>query len=237
MNSAQAKKILTLYRVGIDDPHDPEVVEALALAQTEPELGQWWRNQSAVYAATREKFKQIAVPEGLQQQILTSPKRAASRWSWPVIWAAAAAIILFLALYRPSPPVERSFAAYRARMVRTAMGNYPMPLLTNDLGAVRSYLAANNAHGDYSLTPALARLPAEGCLILEWHNRTVSLICLDGGKGKEVFLFVINRSDLADPPAFRQFAKLGKLATASWTDGPKTYVLATGDEQFLRSLL
>src|SRR5258706_1605982 len=239
MNSEQAKQVLALYRPGIDNADDPEVAEALSLVQRDPDLGRWWAEQSAVYAATRQKFKDIPVPEALQNQLVTITRLRRPGRASAGIWAAAAAIIIFIgvALYLASRPLEHGFAAYRAKMVRTAMGNYPMPFMTNDLGAIRSYLDTNNAHGDYALTPALSKLPGEGCLILQWHSRTVSLICLDGGKGRDVFLFVINRSDLSDPPASRQFAQLGKLATASWSDGPKSYVLATSDELFLRSLL
>ena len=41
MNSEEAKQVLAIYRPGIDDPDAPDVVEALALAHRDPELGRW----------------------------------------------------------------------------------------------------------------------------------------------------------------------------------------------------
>jgi hypothetical protein len=240
MTTDQAKEILALHRPGIDDPNEAEVAAALAMAQSDPALGSWFEQQCAVHTRTRQKFKEIEVPAELQELIITGRKRRSSLW-WqsPMAWAAAAAIIFCVVIFSQRRRENPTFEAYRSRMVRTAMGNYPMPFLTNDLAAIRSYLITNNAHGDYLLPPSLAKLPGMGCLILSFHTRPVSLICFDGGQGKDVFLFVINGAGLANPPpAQRQIIRQGNLATASWSDRDKTYILATkGDEEFLRSLL
>lgn len=240
MNMDQAKEILALHRPGIDDPYEADVAAALVMAQSDPELGSWFEQQCAVHASTRQKFKQIEVPDELKELIISGRKRRTSLW-WqsPVVWAAAAAIIICLVIFPQRRRETPTFEAYRSRMVRTAMGNYPMPFLTNDLAAIRSYLTTNNAHGDYTLPPSLAKMPGMGCLILTFHTRPVSLICFDAGPGKDVFLFVINGAGLANAPAaHRQIVKQGNLTTASWTDRDKTYILATkGDEQFLRTLL
>ena len=241
MTTDQAKEILALHRPGIDDPNEADVAAALVMAENDPELGSWFEQQCAVHASTRQKFREVEVPQELKELIVTGRKRRRPvSWHSPVVWAAAAAaiivcVIIFSLRRRETP----TFEAYRSRMVRTAMGNYPMPFLTNDLAAIRSYLTANNAHGDYLLPPSLAKMPGMGCLILSFHTRPVSLICFDAGPGKDVFLFVINDGSLANAPAVeRQIVKQGNLATASWTDREKTYILATkGDEQFLRSLL
>ena len=240
MSSEQAKEILALYRPGIDDPAEPEIAEALQLTRQDPELRRWFEQHSAVYAATRQKFQEIPVPGHLLDQILRSPKRTIEWWHSPIVWAAAAAIVILIgvAFLLHAPNTGYSFAAFRSRMVRTAMRNYDMPLMTNDLTVIRTYLATNNAHGDYVLTPALAKLPGEGCVFFPWHSSTVSLVCLDGGEGRDVFLFVINRAALTDAPARPQIQTVGKLPTAGWSRGDKTYLLATkGDELFLRGLL
>ena len=47
-----------------------------------------------------------------------------------------------------------------------------------------------------------------------------------------------NKAIDADPPDRIQIQTVGKLPTAAWSEGDKTYLLATkGDEQFLRSLI
>ena len=38
----------------------------------------------------------------------------------------------------------------------------------------------------------LEKLPGEGCAILRWNDRPVSLICFDAGNDRDLFLFVIN---------------------------------------------
>jgi hypothetical protein len=55
-----------------------------------------------------------------------------------------------------------------------------------------------------------------------------------------VWLYVIERTALPDPPreSTPQLATEGSLATANWSEGGKTYLLAAeGNEDFLRTLL
>jgi len=240
MTPERAREVLFAYRPGVDSATDPDVALALETLKHNPELQKWFEDHSATQSSIRAKFREIGVPPGLANRIILQKPKTPSRWNARIVWAAAAAVILFIGIalaiqgQRPS----YSFAAFRQKMVRTAMGNYDMPLMTNDLGAIREYVKARNGHGDYELTPGLARLPGTGAVVFPWHSRTVSLVCLNGGKGKDVFLFVVNRKDLADSPSSQQVETIGKLATASWAQQDKIYVLATkGDEVFLRSLL
>ena len=75
MNSRHAKEILVLYRPATADREEPEVAAALALAERDPELGRWLQDHCETQAALRARFKQIPVPEGLKEQIL-SERRA-----------------------------------------------------------------------------------------------------------------------------------------------------------------
>ena len=68
MTTQEAKKILTLYRPGSVDAKDPEFSEALLLARQDAELKGWLDEHYAVQSAIRERFKGIAVPEGLTWQ-------------------------------------------------------------------------------------------------------------------------------------------------------------------------
>ena len=54
-----------------------------------------------------------------------------------------------------------------------------------------------------------------------------------------LFLFVLNRSAIKDPPpAAPRLAKVNALLTASWTQGDKAYVLAGPEEvNFLQKYL
>src|SRR5436190_735159 len=71
LTNQEAKEALLLYRPGISDARDAEFVEALACARKDPELERWFQEHCAVQGVLRDKFRQIAVPEGLKEQILS----------------------------------------------------------------------------------------------------------------------------------------------------------------------
>jgi hypothetical protein len=233
-----------MYRPGVDDADDPLVAEALAQSRRDPELARWLEQQQAVDAALGRKFKQIPVPAGLEQEILSERKiTRPSIWGrQPALLAAAAAAIVLAAVasYWWRQPASQGFASYRQTMAHLVSGDYKMMLETNDLNAVRQFLIANHSPADYVLTSEMQKLPAEGCALINWHGRPVSLVCLDRGADNDLFLFIVNRSALSDPPAdpTPRFARVGPMTTASWTVGDTSYVLASkGSEDDLRKFL
>ena len=244
MDKQQAREILGLYRPGIDDPGGPFFAEALGHAQRDPELGRWLEQQHGVDAALRRKFTQIDVPAGLEQQILSERKvvRPSIWWERRILLVAAAAAIVLavVAGYLLRQPASRNFGAFRKTMAQLVSGEYKMMLETKDLNEIRQFLATNHGPADYALTKGMERLPAEGCALIDWHGRRVSLVCLDRGADKDLFLFIIDRSALPDPPSGQkpQFARVGAMTTASWTLGDNAYVLASkGSEDDLRKFL
>src|SRR2546430_17331964 len=98
MNREEAKEILALYRPGIDDPNEPDIAAALELTKEDAELARWFAEQSALYNATRQKLKELPVPDQLLERILANPGRTPLLWRSPLLWAAAAAIVLFAGL-------------------------------------------------------------------------------------------------------------------------------------------
>jgi len=244
VDNQEAKEILSLYRAGLDEASDPFFAEALAQAQRDPELGRWFKEQSAVDAAVREKFQQIAAPTSLPGQILAERKivRPAAWWARPTLWAAAAAAIVLAVLvgHLLQQPETPTFQSYRKNMAKLVSGEYKMMLETNDLGAIRQFLGKNHGAVDYVLTKEMEKLPAEGCALITWRGQRVSLVCLDRGHDDDLFLFIVDRSALPDSPRSpsAQFARVNNMVTASWTLGDKTYVLASkGAEDDLRKFL
>ncbi|HVY69588.1 MAG TPA: hypothetical protein VHH73_06640 [Verrucomicrobiae bacterium] len=241
MDSQQARHILRLYRPDGPDQDDPEMLAALELAARDPELKAWLDQEMARQAVLRAKFREIVPPAGLKASILKQRPIAQKVISFPALAALAASLALMagLAVFWFSGGQSNHFSLYRDRMVSNALRNYRMNLVTRDLGQIRDYLRKNSAHGDYALTPQLAKLPGEGCAVLHWHGREVSMICLDAGAGKpdDLYLFVIDRGDVRSAPrdSAPNFAKVNKLMTASWSVGGKVYLLAgKGDEAALR---
>jgi hypothetical protein len=246
VDSRQAKEILALYRPGIDDHSDPFFAEAFSQIRQDPELTRWLEWQQGVDTALRRKLDQIAVPPGLEQQILSErgPVRPAVRPERRVVFVfaavAAAVALAVVAGHLLRPPEPQDFGAYRNHMATLVSGEYKMMLETKDLNAVRQFLATNRSPADYVLTPELEKVPAEGCALVDWHGQHVSLVCFDRGEDNDLFLFIIGRAALPDPPvgSDARFSRVGPMTTASWTVGDRVYVLASkGDEGYLRKFL
>jgi hypothetical protein len=57
------------------------------------------------------------------------------------------------------------------------------------------------------------------------------MVCFDRGDKQMLFLFVMKRSAVKDPPPpTPQLGKVRQMLTASWTQGENTYVLAGPEE-------
>ncbi len=250
MDSQQAREILRFYRPGAADAHDPQMAEALSLARRDAELGSWFEHHCAVQAAIRDQFKGITVPKDLGEQILADymPRQNVIWWRQPAVLAAAAVIALMigLAIFRSHPGEEYRFSGFHNRMTSTALRLYNMDLETNDLTVIRAFLANNGALSNYVLPSALEKTPGAGCKILTWQGKRVSMVCfnsgrpLEPGEKSDLFLFVIDRSSLADAPPESKplITKVNKLMTASWSLGNKVYILGgVGDEDFIRKYL
>ena len=238
MNNAEAKKILLAHRPGRETDEGAEVRAALEETRRDPALQAWWKQQQAFHAAMEQGFAQAPVPEDLPERILARAKIIPfPRWRQPKTWAAAAAIILLLGLaallWKPAP--EDSFATFRSRMVRGVLRQYRMDIQTNDMAAIRQFLATNRAPADYVLPPSLMKLPPTGAGVMSWQGGRVSMVCLNSGAQGTLFLFIADRSAMQQTPdAGRDYTAVSQLMTVSWTEGGKVYVLAgTGERETL----
>src|SRR5438874_11473759 len=92
MNTPEAKEILLLYRGPIDDS-DPQFRAALDYAKTDPELGQWLREQTKCYDTIRGNLRGIEPPPGLSERIARRRPIPFPR-DWSRISQLAAAILI-----------------------------------------------------------------------------------------------------------------------------------------------
>jgi len=244
VNVTEAKQVLLGCRPDGSDLRSPEAAAALDLARRDADLGRWWEQQQAFHRRVRQALLEVPAPASLRDRIIARAKVVELPW-WrrPAVWSAAAAVAILVAVvavwHRPAP--EDSFTTFRARMAGAVLRQYRMDVETNDMAAIRGYLATRQAPADYTLPPTLDRLPAMGGGVLSWRDRKVSMVCLDSGAQGTLFLFIVDRASLKDPPASRAFAAVKDLNTVSWTEGGKTYVLAAdaqkaGKEWFERLL-
>lgn len=254
MTRDEAKHVLALYRPWTNDAAAPEFAVALALARTDAELGRWFAQHCAAQTAIRAGFQKIAPPPGLKEQILSEHKARvnASRQKRTALIATLAVVVLILGvtagwwIQRRTTDSETGFAAYRSRMVRTALKSYGMDLETNSAPAIRAYLAQHQASTNYVLPKALATTTNTGCGVLSWQGHRVAMVCFHSGRPlapgekTDLFLFVLDRRAAPDAPKSEapQFTQVNKLVTASWTQDGMVYVLAApGDEEFLKKFL
>lgn len=256
MNPGQAKQILMIYRPGTADAGDPEIAEALALVRSDSELSRWFDEHCARQNALRDKFRQIALPAGLREQIISehaARTKAASRREKVVAMAAVAAILVALAMivtfYLPHNttirPIPNTLANYQDQMMSAAISGYYMAAMTN-LDQVHAWLAQNHAPTDYVLPAGLKRAAVTGCTFQTWRDAKASMICfrqgktLPPGQPGDLWLFVIDQTAVNGAPATAspQLTKSNGLITATWTRDGKLYVLAArGDEQTIQKYL
>src|SRR6266513_5393298 len=92
MTTCEAKEILLLYRGPIDDS-DPQFQAALDCAKSDPELGQWLREQTKCYDMIRAKLRAIEPPPELSEKIVRRRPIPFPR-DWSRIGQLAAAILI-----------------------------------------------------------------------------------------------------------------------------------------------
>jgi hypothetical protein len=255
MNRDDAKNILLLYRPNTADAADPQMAEALALVKQDAELGRWFNEHCVGQEALRAKFRQIPVPAGLKEQIISEQaarEKIIVWWRNPTLTAVAAIIVILFALAAiwwqlPKPNnTDNTLAIYQNRMVGVALRGYAMDLATNNPAQIRAYLEQNHAPADYVLPAPLEKVAMTGCAIQSWQGVKVAMICfrtgkpLPPGQPGDLWLFIVDRASVKKAPSAGppQLAKVNELVTAVWAQGDKLYLLGTaGDEQTIRQLL
>jgi len=252
MTPEEAKRILAAYRADGALEDDAELAAALELVSQDAGLRAWWSRQQRFHQSLARSLRAVPVPVELARSLLPSP---APRHSPPISsafrtphsalrtrsWLAWAAVFLVAALlatfWLRRGPGEDGFATFRSRMVRSALREYRMDVVTNDFATIQSYLARHDAPSELKLDGGLARLPAVGGGLLSWQGRKVAMVCF-GGEQQMFYLFVVNQDSVRQPPPDQPtFAQENQLATASWSHRGLSYLLA-GDvsERTLRQL-
>ncbi|HZM03350.1 MAG TPA: hypothetical protein VFC44_10015 [Candidatus Saccharimonadales bacterium] len=252
MTREEAKETLLIYRPGTTDGNEPEIAQALALALQDAELARWLDQHQAQQEMLRAKFRQIPVPAGLKEQIISERAVNAQKYFRRKLAVAAGALAvcvligLTTALFWPRPPNDDTFANYRNRMVSTALRGYSMNFESPDLAQIRAYLAQRKAAENYDLPARLQKITATGCAVETWQGARVAMICfrtgqpLRPGDQNDLWLFVVDSAAVKNAPngPAPQFARVNKLITAAWMEGNKLYLLGTaGDEQKIREYL
>ncbi len=235
MNNEEARFILQAYRPGGQDANEPRFREALEQAQRDPELAWWFANEQALDSRISAKVKaSISTPAHLKSQLLAQTKiiRPVAWWKQPALRFALAACLAFLmtvvAVWFNSTRAK-GFAKYRTEMAEfTAHKLDRLDLMSRDVTEVRRWLEQKESHGDLVLPAGLDGRPSLGCRLLDWKGHKVSLVCFELENKQVAHLLVVDSAAFKDAPTESPvFNQVGNTATASWSRGGKTYIVAS----------
>jgi hypothetical protein len=133
MTTSEAKQKLLLYRGPIDDS-DPRFHAALDYAKSDPELGEWLREQTECYDAIRAKLRGIEPPIELSDKIVRRRPIPFRRNRSRVLQLAAAVII--------SASVTALLMKWSERSHRSVAGAQEI-LVTGEVLDMTCYIAYN----------------------------------------------------------------------------------------------
>ena len=140
MNTREAKEILLLYRGTIDDS-DPQFRGALDYAKSDPELGQWLREQTECYGTIRAKLRGIEPPLGLSEKIVRRRLIPFPR-DWSRFGQLAAAVLISASL----TVMLMKWSEHRHRSVANAQE----VLVTGEVLDMTCYIASNLSGPDHA---------------------------------------------------------------------------------------
>jgi hypothetical protein len=243
MTREQAQEILLLSRGGGDGESDPEMAEALRLAEADVELGRWLEQHRQFQSDVRKEFASIEPPTGLKDRILAGAKTAQKPESFlrrNQIWAVAASIVVLFALsdfWLGRDREDRSFGNFRSRMTSFAVRSYQMDIVTNSEPAVRQYLVSHGAPADFKLTAGLEKLAVKGGGRLSWHNQPVSMMCFSLTNNQTAFMFVMDRTAVEKEAPTFEVSGGRSLTSVAWSEDGKVYLLAAAEKADVLSSL
>lgn len=119
------------------------------------------------------------------------------------------------------------FADFAARMTGMVQREYRLDVESSDMQAVRGYMQQRGSPGDFKVPPELEQVALAGGGFVRWRNQPVSMVCFRRPDQRMVYLFVMNRSAVLDPPPYAPITSTDRgLVTTSWTEGDRVYLLA-----------
>ena len=246
MDRKEAQLILSGLRPGGLEANEPFFTEALALAETDPELHVWWQAQQEFDRRVSARLREVPVPASLRQRCLLSPKIVSyypPQWQHRGLLAAAAAVAILCVVgtwWQVSSsgniagnsssevfPVDRG--TFTGQVIDKLDGSGPLlAKLSSNPDEVKAWLQQRKAPIG-QMPPKFAAMPPVGCQEYVINGHTVSLVCITMPDGGVAHLFVVDKGALSNPPssAGPEYGSMKGWNLASWSDGQMSYVLAT----------
>ncbi len=244
MNREQARTILEKRqletgRAGGVDRDDPEVREALAQLQRDPQLARWYADLRQFDHSVAASLQSLPVPADLRRNLLAARPGSsviyppASWWQpawngWRIRAAAAAAIVLIAATVTGAlshrQPVR--FADFRKELVEESWSQNHLAYRSANILRIRQWLAQNGGPTAFNLPTEFRHRQLQGCNLVDVGGQPVAVLCFAEGS-RHLHLFVAEDVQFADLPTkgAPEFERCGLWKTASWQDGKRTFVL------------
>jgi len=221
MDKEEAKLILGCYRPNGRDALDPEMRQALEMAEHDPELAEWFKMEQALDGVICEKVSQCQAPESLKTSIIAGRKLVAfeTRWKSPQLLAMAAMVIALIAVAGVIIPSENGgvgsaqvaqdgFLKFRSEMVNFVQNGFELDVRSGNTEDLDMWFMKHSTPlVDSEATQHLAK-NVMGCKAFNWDGKPVSLMCYRMGEGKVLHLFVMDFKNQAAPGLPRLNTKL-----------------------------
>lgn len=218
--------------------------EARAHAERDADLSAWVRQRTAFDEAVADALMPDAVPEGLRERLLAlehAPVHATAtkpvRWMRGGLVSAAAAVACFWLGWAMLDPVSGEMPPWQAESLReinlVEHGLARLDERAPTYEEVRQALIASGAPCPGKILPGcLCSQPTFGCKRVKIEGLPATIICFQVHGNKEAHLIVFD--DASFPDVAQKLPKLRtsqKWHLATWSDGAKTYMLATRAEE------
>jgi len=248
MNEKDAQLILESYRPGTDDDSDPIFIEALKVAESDPELLHWLKKNESMDQEINKALQGITPPAGLKQSILDRAQfsthsekehapahtRHPSWWQspWTLSMAASLALMLFVAVTITKPrEAEADWNVDRIMDSASEQLGQPAPPLSQriSIDTLKERLANRDLPQLSTRTEAERNIPAtEGYTLLDWDGLPVERWTFSNEAGELYHLYAIDGETLNPQPSIPApvLKQEGEIALAAWTAKDTLYVLA-----------
>ena len=241
MNQTQAMFILGACPPGPWPTDDAQVAEALAFAESDPELQAWLVETRTFDAAMAGRLRSIEPPADLLDSILAGRRATPApvprrRRTTRTVLALAATIALLIAVPAAwmsfSPKTDAAALRKDAATFLSEKWEHDFDYPESSFPKIQEWAAQQSFHARLDAPAALANSRTYGCKVFKWRGHTATLVCfVPEGQSQVVHIISVDRSALPTDgtasPGQPQLAKAGEWNTASWHQGARSYVALT----------
>lgn len=254
MTNEEAKFMLSGYRPNGADADDAAMADALAQAERDPSLKQWFQREQEFDGIVAAKLGAIPAPAGLRESILAGTRMSSAsarkpspgwwRQPWTIGLAAAAAVVVAFTLTLSEPKLRVAKLPGMEPILNVALadfgGAHGMGPKADAMGEFGAWLGRDNSRLGADVMPVeLSELTAYGCRSINVAGHDVFEICFQRESGW-YHVFIAPR-EAFDPEGLHRdpmFHEKGEFIAATWADEKYAYLVSgTTDLASLRGLL